>query len=39
MGRFKQAMGLSNGTGAQINVPEDMGQQLFNTFGPAYGIE
>ena len=29
--------GLSNGTGAQINVPEDMGQQLFNTFGPAYG--
>ena len=30
--------GLSNGTGAQINVPEDMGQQLFNTFGPAYGI-
>ena len=30
--------GLSNGTGAQINVPDDMGQQLFNTFGPAYGI-
>ena len=30
--------GLSNGTGAQINVPDDMGQQIFNTFGPAYGI-
>ena len=35
---WSKQWGLSNGTGAQINVPEDMGQQLFNTFGPAYGI-
>ena len=30
--------GLSNGTGAQIAVPADMGQQLYNNFGTAYGI-
>ena len=30
--------GLSNGTGAQIVVPADMGQQLYNNFGTSYGI-
>ena len=30
--------GESNGTGAQINVPADMGQQLYNNFGTSYGI-
>ena len=30
--------GESNGTGAQIAVPADMGQQLYNNFGTAYGI-
>ena len=30
--------GESNGTGAAITVPKDMGQQLFNAFGAQYGI-
>jgi len=30
--------GESNGTGAAITVPADMGQQLFNAFGAQYGI-
>ena len=30
--------GESNGTGAQIAVPADMGQQLYNNFGTSYGI-
>jgi len=30
--------GESNGTGAQIAVPADMGQQLYNNFGTKYGI-
>ena len=30
--------GESNGTGAQIVVPADMGQQLYNNFGTSYGI-
>ena len=30
--------GESNGTGASINVPDDMGQCLFNEYGAAYGI-
>ncbi len=30
--------GESNGTGAQISVPSNMGQQLYNNFGVAYGI-
>ena len=30
--------GESNGTGAQIAVPADMGQQLYNNYGTSYGI-
>ena len=33
-----KSWGLSNGTGAQITVPADMGQMIFNNYGAAYGI-
>ena len=33
-----QTNGASSGTGVQIVVPDDMGQQLYNNYGTAYAI-